>query len=159
MRSGKSDLTMALVAALPASESVAFGQVTKREAIARGYGDDRRAKQRAGTELIAEGWPAFVARLLQGVGDPETLIVDGVRHVEAVDELASKFPTATALLVFIDPSDDVRHERMRAVGEDPIAEQHPVEQSLPEVRERADLVLSDLELEANVRAILDRLSA
>src|SRR5437763_1046014 len=91
--SGKSTLANGLVAARPNAARVGLGDVARRR-LADACLELRRPNlQDMGERLVAEGWPEFVALVAAEVkADPEALIVDGIRHVAALDALRAQFP-------------------------------------------------------------------
>lgn len=140
--SGKTTLAGALQASLPGSVRVAFGDVVRRRAMATSPSPSRQALQDAGLHLIQEGWPAFVSALLADIGDePDLLIVEGVRHQEAVDALRRRLPTHDLLLVYADVPDDLRRQRLDQLGEHQESLSHAVERDVESLRGVADLVV------------------
>jgi hypothetical protein len=102
----------------PNSSICSFGDVVRRHAEAEGLPLDRATLQEVGLRLITEGWPTFVGELLVDVPrDAEVLIVDGVRHVEPVEELRHRFPTVPVRLVFLDADQVTVRQRLAVRGE------------------------------------------
>jgi NTP pyrophosphatase (non-canonical NTP hydrolase)/dephospho-CoA kinase len=138
--SGKTTLARALVESLPRVQGCSFGDVVREEATARGRGSDRDSLQAVGMELVAEGWPAFVDRLLVKVpAGVDVLVVEGIRHVEPVVELRRRFPSSTVRLVYLDADPELIRGRIASRGEVATALGHAVESSLGEVARFADL--------------------
>lgn len=156
IRSGKSSLTTELADRLGA-EARSFGAIVRDEAVRRGRGDSRLDQQTTGLELIAEGWTSFVDLLLTPRLLADRLVVDGIRHVEAFEELRRRFPEATFLLVAVDPTGAVIEERIRERGEDVASLAHAVEREIPEVQQRADVAVGGLDVEADCQVVLRRL--
>src|SRR4051812_28967884 len=68
---------------------VRFGDFLRDVAEGRGLAADRPTLQRLGTEYIGRGWVPFCAQVLEAAGwrPGVSVIVDGIRHPEAVDAL------------------------------------------------------------------------
>ncbi len=100
---GKSTLAWHLAREFPGSSVRAFGDVVRRRAKEQGRGQDRAALQEFGAELIAQGWSSLVDLLLNGVetAPDGILIIDGVRHLEAIEEVRHRFPTKRVWVVFL----------------------------------------------------------
>jgi dephospho-CoA kinase len=138
--SGKTTVAQALIGALPNCSARSFGDVVRRYAQAAGLPLARATLQDTGVRLIVEGWPRFVDELLSELPpDADVLIVDGVRHVEVVDELRGRFPGAALRLIFLYADDATAHARLTERGDDPDALRHRVESSLLQIAEIADL--------------------
>lgn len=158
--SGKSTLARELQAELQGSTLVAFGDVVRRHAQREGLAPSRQNLQRTGRQLIAAGWPAFVDQLLALIdGESDVLIVEGIRHLAAVDELGRRLPDRQCLLIFLGIDEASQQERLDARGEARQALGHAVEQEVRELRSTADLFLSGASpLEELVQEVVDRLS-
>jgi dephospho-CoA kinase len=159
--SGKTTLAEALQVALPGSARLAFGDVVRRHALTAECEPTRQNLQDMGLQLIAEGWSLFVNDLLSGLtSDPEVLIVEGIRHQEAVDALTEQLPTRKLLLVYLEVGSDQQRQRMACLGETEGATGHDVERNVDDLRATADLVVSTgqpvEELVASVRQIVER---
>lgn len=140
--SGKTTLADALHAALPGSVRLAFGDVVRRRASAVRRDPTRQELQETGLQLIREGWPAFIDELLSGLEcDPPTLIVEGVRHREAVDALREYLPEWRLFLVYVEAPDDQRRQRLVQRAEQEQALSHEVERGVEALRAVADLML------------------
>jgi hypothetical protein len=101
-----------------------------------------------------------LVRLSGLTGDPEVLIVEGIRHQEAVDVLAEQLPTRKLLLVYLDVSSDQQHQRMAGLGETEGVAGHDVERNVDDLCVIADLVVSTEQpvekLVTRVRQIVER---
>jgi dephospho-CoA kinase len=140
--SGKTTLAEALHTALPGSERLAFGDVVRRRARKHRLEPTRQDLQETGLRLIREGWPAFVDELLSELkGEPLALIVEGVRHREAVDALRERLPTRQLLLVYVAVPESQRRDRLAQRAEHEQALEHGVEQDVESLRAIADLVV------------------
>jgi hypothetical protein len=159
--SGKTTLAEALQVAFPGSARLSFGDVVRRRALAAECEPTRQNLQDMGLQLIAEGWPLFVNDLLSGLtSDPEVLIVEGIRHQEAVDALTERLPTRKLLLVYLDVGSDQQRQRMACLGETEGVTGHDVERNVDDLRATADLAASTEqpveELVARVCQIVER---
>jgi dephospho-CoA kinase len=140
--SGKTTLADALHAALPGSERLAFGDVVRRRARKYRLEPTRQELQETGLRLIREGWPAFVDELLSELeGEPHALIVEGVRHREAVEALRERLPTRQLLLVYVAVPESQRRDRLAHRAEHEQALEHGVERDVESLRAIADLVV------------------
>jgi len=161
--SGKTALAAALHAALPGSVRLAFGDVVRRRAAAAGLVPTRRNLQDVGLQLIAAGWTAFVDELISGLDDGpgddlDVVVVEGIRHQEAVDALRERLRPQQCLLVYLNITDEQRRQRLAARVEAESSLRHEVEQHAAALRDTADLVLSGTQpADVLVRQVLERL--
>jgi dephospho-CoA kinase len=157
--SGKTTLAAGLQAALPGSVRLAFGDVVRRRAQAVHPEPTREELQETGLQLIHEGWPAFVGELLSDLGgDPSVLIVEGIRHPEAVGALHEQLPERRVLLVYVEVSDRQRNERLAQRAESELTLMHEVESEVALLRAMADLAVeTDQPIEGLVTLILGHL--
>jgi cytidylate kinase len=130
--SGKSTLSKALAQKL-GWRWVSFADYLRHVATDQRLSSSRSSLQDLGQQLIDKGWLAFCQSVLEFAdwrpGLP--LIVDGVRHVEAVLTLRSLTTPNPVTVVFVETPLQVRKERFAA--REPgssfeIAKAHPVEQ-------------------------------
>lgn len=140
---------------------LAFGDVVRHRAFAAEREPTRQNLQEIGLQLIAEGWSTFVDDLLSDLtSDPEVIIVEGIRHQEAVNALTERLPTRKLLLIYLEVDSDQQRQRLAGLGEDEGAISHEVERDVGDVRATADLVISTEqpveELVARVRQIVER---
>ena len=161
--SGKSTLgrEIGLVLAWPVAS---FGEHVRAVTKHRGLSEDRHTLQDIGQELIDNGWEAFCAAVLADAGwkDGLSVVVDGVRHKEALQTLKKLAPDSTVLLVFIDVSASQRAERLITRDRTRQAElaqldQHPVEDQVNStLASTADLVIDGSRpLQELARELLD----
>jgi hypothetical protein len=115
--------------------------------------------QAVGLALVEAGWQPFVDVLLHDVPESsDVLIVDGIRHFEAVDELRRRQLGDRFLTVYLKLEPHELERRLQKRCESPVNSGHLVESSLPEVEARADLVLNGaLPLSEIGATILDHL--
>jgi cytidylate kinase len=126
-----------------------FGDFVRERADERGLGSDRDALQELGQELIeAHGFDDFVERVLAAAGiDPvaESFLIEGVRHVGALDALEQAV-RGDVVLVYLETPGSERAERLMArEGSDSQIERwerHETERDVKtKLRDRADLVV------------------
>jgi hypothetical protein len=140
--SGKSTLAEALAGHLQNAAVRRFGDVVRKRAREEGKPLDRATLQDVGLSLIGDGWPSFVDALLEDLPQPiDFLVVEGVRHREAVDEIASRHLSEKLLNVYLQVDHPLQSTRQQGRGEPSLASAHPVESSLGEARAAADLVI------------------
>lgn len=146
--SGKSALSTA-VAEHYAVDRVSFGDAVRTEAKRRGLDESRATLQDLGDELIAAGWDAFCALVFDQVewDGRSSLVVDGVRHLGAVEALRRVGGSASFLLVYVDTPWERRAEWLAERGvSGPVAiaaDSHPNESELDDVMSQADLVVAN----------------
>lgn len=140
--SGKSTLAEALAEHLQNAVVRSFGDVVRKRAREEGKPLDRATLQDVGLSLIGDGWPSFVDALLEDLPQPiDFLVVEGVRHREAVDEIASRHLSERLLNVYLQVDHPLQSTRQQGRGEPSRASAHPVESSLGEARASAELVI------------------
>lgn len=144
--SGKTSTARRLATQLTNAVTRSFGDVVRHHATQAGYALDRTALQALGSQLVAAGWPSFVETLLADVpADTQTLVVDGVRHPEAIEELQRQLPGCRVVTAYLHLDQHVQHARMLERGDPLWTDNHAVEGALDRVRAMADLVIgSDL---------------
>lgn len=115
--SGKSTLSMGVAKALGWSR-VGFGDYVRHVARSQGLDSSREVLQEVGATLIDQGWEEFCRAVLRQVdwkpGQP--LIVDGIRHIEAVEMLRQLVAPSELLIVFIAVDGLTRKARLRQRG-------------------------------------------
>jgi dephospho-CoA kinase len=140
---------------------VSFGSAVRAEAEKQDLPCDRTTLQRLGDELIREGWDHFCDLVLEQAhaGATASLVVDGVRHLGAIDSLSRRSAPQRVVVVFVDSSWSTRCRRVasRGVAEDDLAQadNDPNEREVEAVRERSDLlVVNDGDLKEAVRNLI-----
>jgi cytidylate kinase len=158
MASGKTTISRALAEHWTYAEVRSFGDVVRARARTDGRPVSRESLQQIGLQLVAEGWDAFVHALVHDVS-PETdlLIVDGIRHVGAVEAIRGTFTGASVSTVHLRITGQVAVSRMRERGESPAVRAHEVEGELAEVERRAEVVVSGSLPPATIVRIIDGL--
>jgi len=129
--SGKSTLSKALAQKL-GWKWVSFADYLRHVATDQRLPASRSSLQDLGQQLIDKSWLAFCQSVLQFAHwTPDlSLIVDGVRHVEAVVTLQSLTAPTPIVVVFVETPLQTRKERFAArepKGSFEIADSHPVE--------------------------------
>ena len=148
MGSGKSTLSMGIAKALR-WPWVSFGDYIRHVARSRGLDCSRETLQYVGSTLIDQGWEGFCRAVLMQVNwEPgQPLVIDGIRHAEAVAALRQLVTPSKLVLVFITVNDPVREARLRQRGvidreQLRRAEEHPIEVQVGTVLpEMADLTV------------------
>lgn len=111
--SGKSSLA-SILAERSSWQRAAFGDYLRHLANQRGLETDRVSLQQLGEEQIALGWDAFCSAVLNhfewrpGRG----LVVDGIRHVDAVRTLNRLMYPQRLFLVHLAIDEEIRHGRL-----------------------------------------------
>lgn len=94
---------------------VSFGDYVRGEAAQRGLDGDRETLQLLGERLIAElGWPVFTAAVLAPWDRQTHLVVEGVRHVDAVSAIGAAVAPHMFRLVFLEADAALRTARIAA---------------------------------------------
>ena len=112
--SGKTTLSEAVASSL-GWPRVAFGDYVRSVARTQRLPESRSALQDLGATLIEEqGWDGFCRSVLaQADRKPgDSLVVDGVRHVEAIAALRPLLAPAELLLVFLKVEPTIREARL-----------------------------------------------
>lgn len=129
--------------------SASFGSFVRSIAKARGTSEDRSSLQALGEALIEElGWDAFCRAVLDSAGwkPGSSIVVDGIRHLSALNTLRAIVAPIATRLVFVDVPLDVRQERAEHRSQEGTdvakADAHSTEKDVRDVlREMADLVV------------------
>jgi dephospho-CoA kinase len=160
---GKSSVSKGVASRLGAPW-VSFGDAVRAEACSRGLPLDRAILQELGDRFIAEGWDAFIDRVIgQARWDGQgLLVVDGVRHTAAIRAFERRYGETPILVVFVDATWDRRAQRLteRAGSRDGLraADAHANEAGVDDVRKRADVVVhNEASLDDAVSAALEAL--
>jgi len=101
--SGKSTLSKSVAQSLGWKHS-SFGHYVRELASQRGVGNSREALQRLGASLIEEkGWDNFCRSVLAQVdwAAGQNIVLDGIRHIEALDSLRIITKPSKILLVLL----------------------------------------------------------
>jgi len=115
--SGKSSLSQAVATRLGFSR-VSFGDYVRLMGERRGVPQTRESLQKVGVSLIEAGWEEFCKSVLSQacwkVG--QSLVVDGVRHVEAFESIQRITSPSLVVLVFVRLSESKRMFRLEQTG-------------------------------------------
>ena len=167
IEAGKTTISQ-LVAKLLGAPRVSFGEYLKGIAIDQGLEVTRETLQDLGDQLVRKDVSAFCENVLQSVpwavGKP--LIVDGVRHAEALDAISSLLAPASVYLVYIEVDRTTQTKRLE---KDPLRhqksleelERHPTETQVRSVLpDRASFFLDGTDApEESARKIVEFLDA
>ncbi len=118
--SGKTTVSTAVAEALGWSR-VGFGDFLREEARSRKLDDSsREVLQAIGEALIGAGWEEFCRAVLAQVNwmPGRSLVIDGIRHVEALAALRRIVAPTPLLLVYLEAADTARESRLRDKGID-----------------------------------------
>jgi dephospho-CoA kinase len=137
--SGKST-TAGSLAALLGWGHFSFGDYVREIARQRGY-DPRelRVLQNLGIELINQGWDVFCKNMLEFNKYSKTgsFIIDGIRHVEALNTISTITETKVILEVL------EKRVKNRNRGEYKGSELHEIEKQIKnEVKDSADIIIA-----------------
>ncbi len=113
---GKSELSRSVAAALR-WERVSFGDYIRSMARQRNMDPIRRNLQTLGEAIILEqGWDSYCHSVLKQIGwtPGQPVVLDGLRHSEALDSLKRIASPMEVVLVLLESPDDVRQSRLSA---------------------------------------------
>jgi len=140
--SGKSTLAQELEL-LHAFGRASFGDVVRAEARARGIGASTAELRAVGTELISQwGWSVFCCEVLTRLRECKFGVVEGIRHMGAVAGITQVIQPVPLLLVFVETDAGERHRRLALRDHASADEAPPFEEEIPQLRSRADLIVS-----------------
>lgn len=145
--SGKSTISTTVADARGWSR-VGFGDYVRGEARRRGLDDtSREVLQALGESLIDHGWRPFCEAVLGQTGwqSGQSLVIDGIRHVEAVRTLRSLLAPMPFVLIFLQTHEGTlrtrRKERGIAMGEQRRIDAHSTEVEVTmQLTDMADLL-------------------
>jgi|SRR5215470_1786748 len=157
--SGKTTVAQALAERFPNAVVRSFGDMVRQQARRQGKRLDRTALQAVGLSLVQAGWAAFVDALLVGVPQSvDVLIIEGIRHLDAVDELRRRRLSDQLLTIYLKVTPHVQEQRLRERGESLVSRDHVVESLVSKIEASADVTidstLSLTEIEARILALL-----
>jgi dephospho-CoA kinase len=161
--SGKTTLAEALAHRLGCSHA-SFGEYVRSVAKDRGArGDDRRVLQDLGDELISAGWESFCSAVLEDAGySGGSIVVDGIRHLEAIEALKRAVDPVPWRLVAVNVEPGRRGQRLHDRGVNAAgvseADAHPNESEVDAVLKRADYeVMGTLTADAGAKEVCRQL--
>ena len=127
---------------------VSFGDYIRDIAHQRGLGESREALQRLGASLIEEeGWDNFCNSVLAQVNwaAGQNVVLDGIRHIEALDSLQKITKPSEIFLVLLalsEPEPEARQASRDLIGNLRQIEGHSTEEQVNTVLpQRADLII------------------
>jgi dephospho-CoA kinase len=156
--SGKSTLSMGIAQTL-GWPRVSFGDYVRHVVQGRGLECSREVLQEVGAALIEEqGWKAFCRAVIAQVEwEPgQSLVVDGIRHAEAVEVLRQLVAPSELLLVLIAVEESARRARLhqRSITNDETQQRFDVHSTEIQVRtllpEMADFTVDGTRPVANL---------
>lgn len=164
--SGKTETSSKLAAHL-GWERASFGDYVRSVAAQRGLPEDRSALQQLGEQLIGADLRAFCLAALEhgGWSAGRGLVVDGVRHVEALEMIRRLAAPLEVFFIYLSTPEDVRLGRLKSrAGHDAQQltelEKHSTEIQVKSLHEVADIVLDGtLTVEMLVAKAAEYLSA
>jgi cytidylate kinase len=116
---------------------VSFGDFVRSEAKRRGIEQSVESLQTLGAQLVQEwGILNFSARVLGQEPPDRDVVVDGIRHVDALHALRELSAPRRFVSVFVDVGDLERRRRLQE------RDNHVVESEVRRLRELADFVIS-----------------
>ena len=134
--SGKSTISH-LVANKLRWKRVSFGDYVRAVARDRKLDESRRVMQDLGSNLINEGWDHFCKAVLEQVQfkKGECLVVDGIRHIEALNTIRDLVHPSNVFLIYIQLKPSQRQKRLKVKGfanknEMKQIEEHPTEKQV-----------------------------
>jgi dephospho-CoA kinase len=143
-----------------------FGRFVRHIAEQRGMPGDRDTLQNLGASLIDElGWQTFCRTVVETAGwkSGAALLVDGIRHVPALEHVAGVVAPLPTKLIFVDVPSELRQVRLDAARPEERttvnrADAHSTEKDVHgELRGRADLILDGTRsLDALVGEVCER---
>ena len=148
--SGKSTLSM-LVSNTLGWPLASFGAYVRKTAEKYGFDKSRKGLQITGDFLISRGWKAFCEEVLTEANwkPGSNLVVEGIRHLEALETLMDIVIPAKLYLVYVSLNDVERENRLKACKRDEHLnleelEMHPTEEQVKTTLfNRADLVVDN----------------
>jgi hypothetical protein len=100
--------------------TVSFGNYVRAEACRLDCSNNREDLQELGADMIKRlGWREFCQRTLAHGGIEESsvpCIIEGVRHLDALETLSDIFAPSPVYLIHLDVADQERERRLRAEG-------------------------------------------
>ena len=137
IKSGKTTISQAVAGALQLKRA-SFGDFVRDVAVYRGLDADcRQVLQQLGESLIAEGWLKFCRDVLQATDwtQGESIVVDGIRHADAVTELSRLAAPMPVVLVHVETDEKTRITRLarKELIEQESIKSHSTERDVREV--------------------------
>ena len=163
--SGKTSLSSELANRI-GCQRASFGDYVRSLAQSMGLDPNNRTiLQDLGEEMISDGWTRFVRAVLEHAGYTSgPIVIDGIRHLRAIDALRSVLAPIHLVIVAVEVGGDLRRRRLRERGleerEARAADGHVNESEVAAVMAAADLILpSDTTVEDAAVAVLEWLES
>lgn len=117
IKSGKSTISQAVSTKL-GWKRASFGDYVRKQAALRGIDQSRESLQGLGAKLVDEGWEKFCLQVLKQADwkKGDSITVDGVRHMQALETLRKITLPAETLLVFVKTDERTWRERLNKEG-------------------------------------------
>ena len=115
IKSGKTTVSQAVADAL-SCQRASFGDFVRAEATRQGLdAESRSVLQDVGEMLIVQGWPQFCRNVLATADwqPGSSVVVDGIRHAEAVRQLARIVDPIPFVLVHVAVDEEVQQHRIQ----------------------------------------------
>ena len=162
--SGKTTISRAVAQALQWPRA-SFGDFVRSVASSRRLAvESREVLQEIGVSLISKGWPEFCRDVLAAAGwqPGSAIVVDGIRHTDAVQHLAEIVAPLSFVLVHVAIEEHVRNERQLQRDGTPVqmeAESHSTEIAVKDLLpKRADLTVDgNWSLDRIIGEVIDHL--
>lgn len=143
---------------------IRYSQVLAAMLEARGLPVTRRTLQEVGLDIFRQmDGKGLTALLLGEVGMPESLVVDGIRHVSDVTGLRDYRRSSGLLVVYVDADEALRRLRYHVDVEDGIsfeaASAHPVESEVPLLSSVSDIVIANNDSLHSLYSSIERILA
>lgn len=159
--SGKSTLSLEVSKKLKWPVA-SFGNFIRKYALLNEYDTSRKSLQYIGNYLISRGWTKFCKEVLNDSDwdGSSNLIVDGIRHIEAIDTISKIVKPAKVYLIYISTKNNIRKKRLQIRNENDgtliDVETHSTEIQVKKILyKRADFIIHNNEpIDAAVKNIL-----
>jgi len=146
--SGKTTVSVSVAERLDIARA-SFGDYIRAIATSKGLDPQSREVLSAlGEQTINDlGWQRFCQNVLSSVNwsYDKGLVVDGIRHIQAIEQIKNIIPNLPVYLVHLSLPDEIAEIRQRGKGveENPKAEMHSTEiQVINDLPSRADTLIS-----------------
>jgi len=130
---------------------VSFGEYVRKIARSQSIGNSRKELQAVSDSLVQRGWETFCTSILEEVqwNRSENLVIDGIRHREAIETLRTLCYPAKVFLVYLSITQFEQLQRTKEKGISNISELQDIESHSSEVqvysnlRRMADLIVDE----------------
>ncbi|MFC1970057.1 AAA family ATPase [Chloroflexota bacterium] len=161
--SGKSTVSKAIADVLGWPRA-SFGDYVRSVARERGLRQNRETLQTIGPELINAGWGPFCEAVFSQAGweRGSGIVVDGIRHIEAIETIRRMTVPLKFVLVFISIAEADRQSRLVRKGikdkkEQLRIESHSTETHLSSLRSKADFIVDGTQSASELVDLIMRL--